>query len=256
MHMYASARPQIPCSPATASYSPALPSASSLTKYSGTYPPIPSAKGGFLVFVDRAKLTLDKRGQDLAPRLQERVADDNLQEALQAFATVLDDVVGEAVGEDLAGERGDGDTGRLAFEDVAEGLKVRIAPPHRGLLELEGRDVGLHADLIRRVHAPPGAVGLRVANLEVGASVGKCLGNGFAVGGYGECFRVWAKVLRGTARDFGGFWKSGGGGLVFSSGNAPRSRGSSPEGRRAPRRFGHESRGATALRWETCLRRW
>lgn len=93
------------------------------------------------------------------------MADDDLQEALQALAAVLDDVVGEAVGEDLARQGGDGDAGGLALEDVAEGLEVRVAPAHRRLLELEGWDVGLHADLVGRVHAAAGAVGLGVADL-------------------------------------------------------------------------------------------
>jgi hypothetical protein len=46
--------------------------------------------------------TLYKRSQHLAPRLQQRVSDDNLQEALQAFPPVLNHIVREAIREDFA----------------------------------------------------------------------------------------------------------------------------------------------------------
>jgi len=46
------------------------------------------------------------------------------KEALKALTPGLDDLVGEAVGEDLAGERGYVDPRRLALEDIVEGLKV------------------------------------------------------------------------------------------------------------------------------------
>lgn len=112
------------------------------------------------------QLTLHKAREDLAPSLQQRVADDDLQEALQALAAVLDHVVAEAVGEDLAGQRGDGDAGRLALEDVAEVLEVGIAPPHGAVSELEGGDVGAADDLVVRVHAAAHAVSARVLDLE------------------------------------------------------------------------------------------
>jgi hypothetical protein len=94
------------------------------------------------------------------------VADDYLQEALQALAAVLDYVVTEAVGEDLAGERRDGDAGGLALEDVAEVLEVGIAPPHAAVSQLEGGDVGPADDLVVRVHAAAHAVGARIFDLE------------------------------------------------------------------------------------------
>jgi hypothetical protein len=52
------------------------------------------------------------------------------KEALKALAPSLNDLVGEAVGEDLAGKRGYVDPCRLAFEDIAEGFKVRVASPY------------------------------------------------------------------------------------------------------------------------------
>lgn len=67
----------------------------------------------------------------------------NAQEALKAFASLLDDFVREAVGEDLAGEGRDVDSRALALEDVTEGFEVGIAPAHEGMSQLECGDVGL-----------------------------------------------------------------------------------------------------------------
>lgn len=93
---------------------------------------------------------------------------DDPQELLQAGAPALDDVVGEAVREDLAGERGDGDAGALALEDVAEVLEVAVAPAHAGLAQLEGRDVGPAHDLVVGVHvARRAAVRPRAAHLDL-----------------------------------------------------------------------------------------
>jgi hypothetical protein len=102
-------------------------------------------------------LTLNKGGQHLAARLQQRVSDDNLQEALKAFAAVFNHVVGEAVRQDLARQWGNGDARRLALEDVAEGFELVVPAAHRRRLELEGGDVGAHYDLVGRVHAAPDA---------------------------------------------------------------------------------------------------
>ena len=87
-------------------------------------------------------LTLHKGGEHFAARLQQRVANDNLQKALQALSAVLDHVVGEAVGEDLAGQRGDGDARRLALQDVAKRLKLAVPAADRRRLELEGGEIG------------------------------------------------------------------------------------------------------------------
>jgi hypothetical protein len=56
--------------------------------------------------------------------LEERVPRNDAEEALEALASGLDDLVGETVGEDFAGERGDVDSRRLALQDIAEGFKV------------------------------------------------------------------------------------------------------------------------------------
>ena len=68
---------------------------------------------------------------------------DDGEEALEALAAALDDLVREAVREDLAGQRGDVHARALALGDVAEGLEVRVPPSHDGVAELEGGDVRL-----------------------------------------------------------------------------------------------------------------
>ena len=72
----------------------------------------------------------------------------NAQEALKAFASLLDDFVREAVGEDLAGEGRDVDSRALALEDVTKGFKVGIAPSYNRVAKFEGGDVGLRAQLV------------------------------------------------------------------------------------------------------------
>ena len=61
------------------------------------------------------------------------MAGDDGEEALKALAATLDDLVGEAVCEDFAGERGDVDAGGLALEEIAEGLKVGVAAADDGV---------------------------------------------------------------------------------------------------------------------------
>jgi len=50
---------------------------------------------------------LDKGTKDFTACLEERVSDDDLEETLEAFPTVFNHVVGEAVCEDFAWERWD-----------------------------------------------------------------------------------------------------------------------------------------------------
>lgn len=101
------------------------------------------------------------------------MADDDLEELLEAGAAALDDVVGEAVGEDLAGQGGDGDAGALALEDVAEVLEVAVAAAHAALAQLEGGDVGAADDLVVGVHVARGAVGARAAHLDLEEVLGR-----------------------------------------------------------------------------------
>jgi len=95
---------------------------------------------------------LQKRAQDLAARLEQRVARHDAEEALEALPSGLDDLIREPVREDLAWERGDIHAGGLVLEDVAEGFKIRIASAHERVAQLEGRDVRLAYNLIVSVH--------------------------------------------------------------------------------------------------------
>jgi len=70
------------------------------------------------------KALLNSAAGRLETHLKERMPRNDAKKALKALAPGLDDLVGEAVGEDLAGERGYVDPRRLALEDIAEGLKV------------------------------------------------------------------------------------------------------------------------------------
>ena len=89
----------------------------------------------------------------------------DLQEALQPLPPVLDDVVAEAVREDLAGKRGDGNAGALTLQNVAEVFEVGVAAADGAVLELEGGNVGPADNLVVRVHAAGCAVGLGIADL-------------------------------------------------------------------------------------------
>lgn len=65
------------------------------------------------------------------------------KEALKALTAGVDNFVREAVREDLAGEGRDGHACGLALEDVAEGLKVGVAPPDGGVAQFECGNVRL-----------------------------------------------------------------------------------------------------------------
>jgi hypothetical protein len=57
--------------------------------------------------------------------LKQRVSCYNLQKALEPFPSALDDLVREAIREDLAGQGWDVDSRTFPLENVSEGLKVR-----------------------------------------------------------------------------------------------------------------------------------
>ena len=81
--------------------------------------------------------------RDGETHLEERVPSDDGEEALEALAAALDDLVREAVREDLSGQRRDVDSCALTFENVAEGFKVAVPSAHKRVPQLEGRDVRL-----------------------------------------------------------------------------------------------------------------
>lgn len=113
----------------------------------------------------QTKLTLHETRQHLAPRLQQWVSNDNLHESLQALPAMLNHVVTEAIGKDLARQRRDRDPRALTLQDVAEVLEIRVTTSDRGLAQLEGGDVGLAKNLIVRIHGATHAVSLRVFDL-------------------------------------------------------------------------------------------
>ena len=59
------------------------------------------------------------------------MADDDLEEFLQAGAASLDHVVGEAIGEHLAGKRRNCHTSTLSLENVTKVVKVAVPPANR-----------------------------------------------------------------------------------------------------------------------------
>lgn len=109
----------------------------------------------------------------LTPRLQKRVSGDDLEEALQTFAAMLDDVVAEPVGENLPWQWGYRDTRAFALEDIAEILEIRVTAAHDGVFQFEGGDVGPAHNLVRRVHVAGCAMGLGVADFYLEEVLGR-----------------------------------------------------------------------------------
>ena len=93
------------------------------------------------------------------------MAHNDLQEPLQSLAAMLNYVVGEAVGEHLPRQGGDGNPFALPLQYVAEVLEVGVAAADGAVLELEGGDVGAANDLVVCVHRAGRSVGLWIADL-------------------------------------------------------------------------------------------
>lgn len=70
---------------------------------------------------------------------------DNAEEALETFSPGLDDLVRKAVREYLAWERRNVHPGGLVLENIAERLKVGVAPAHERVTELECGDIRLRS---------------------------------------------------------------------------------------------------------------
>lgn len=109
---------------------------------------------------------------------------DNLQEPLKSLASVLNDVVAESVGENLARQWRDSHARALALQDIAEILEIGVAAAHDRVLQLEGGDVGSADDLVGGVHVAGCAVGLGIAHLWDWVRTGVWNGGG-------ACGRVW-----------------------------------------------------------------
>lgn len=99
------------------------------------------------------------------PRLQKRVSGDNLEEALQTLAAVLNDIVAEPVGKNLPGEWGYRDARAFALQDITEILKIGVPTAHDGVFQFEGGDVSPAHNLVRRVHVARCAMSLGIADL-------------------------------------------------------------------------------------------
>ena len=140
---------------------------------------------------------------------------DDSEEPLEALAAALDDLVREAVREDLARERGDVHACRLALEDVPEGLEVGVPPPHDRMAKLEGRDIRLLNPLRRQNSTIRGIKAHRRADEH-----GPCIRS------HNQC----TSCVRNLADDctYRGLWAQEGCTYHASAGSVPRFLGSSP----------------------------
>ena len=71
------------------------------------------------------------------------MANDDLEESLQALSALLDHGIVEFVKVDLSGQRRDSNASALTLEDIAEVFKVRITAAHAAVAQLERGDVGV-----------------------------------------------------------------------------------------------------------------
>lgn len=81
------------------------------------------------------------------------MSDDNLQKPLQPPPPILNDTIIKAIDIHLPRQRRNTDAGRLALEEIAKDLKIRVSPSHFGATQFEGGDVGGEADKVGGVAA-------------------------------------------------------------------------------------------------------
>lgn len=93
------------------------------------------------------------------------MSSDDLKESLETFAAVLNHVIAESVGKDLARQRGYRNARTLALQNITEVLEIRVPATHDRVFQFEGGDIGSAHDLVRRVHVSRGAMGLGIADL-------------------------------------------------------------------------------------------
>lgn len=91
-------------------------------------------------------LTLHESAQHTAPRLQKRMSNNNLQEALQAPPPLFDHAVVKAVEVDFTRQRRNRNTRALTLEQVPEDFEVGVAATNFGAAQLESGNVGREAD--------------------------------------------------------------------------------------------------------------
>lgn len=75
--------------------------------------------------------------------LKKGVSSNDIQEPLQPLAASLNYLVGEAVGENLSRKGWNVNPCRLALKNIAECLKVGVAPTHKGMAQFKSRDISL-----------------------------------------------------------------------------------------------------------------
>jgi len=81
------------------------------------------------------------------------VARNDAEEALEALASGFDDLIRKSVGKDFAWEWRDVHSGGFVLEYIAERLKIRIAPTHERVAQLECRDIRLTQRDVPRKYA-------------------------------------------------------------------------------------------------------
>ena len=94
------------------------------------------------------KLTLHESTQHAAARLQKRMSNNDLQEALQPSPPFFDHAVVETVEVDFTRQCGNRNTRALALEQIAEDLEVRVSATHFGTAQLESGNIGREADQV------------------------------------------------------------------------------------------------------------
>lgn len=72
---------------------------------------------------------------------------DDLEEALESLSAVLNDIVGESVGEHFAWKRRYSNAGRFSLKNIPKRLEIRVAAANRGSSQLEGWNVGLKVQI-------------------------------------------------------------------------------------------------------------
>lgn len=98
-------------------------------------------------------LTLYETSQHLAPSLQKRMSNHDLQESLQALSPMLNHIIAESICKDLSRQRWNGNARRFPLQDVAEVFEVRVAPPYTAVAELKCRYIRTTYNLVVGVHA-------------------------------------------------------------------------------------------------------
>ena len=89
----------------------------------------------------------------------------NLQESRQTLSSVFNDIVREAICEDLAWEGRDRDARALSLQNIAEILKVAVSAANCAVSEFESGNVGPGYDFVRRVEVFRCSMCLRVDHL-------------------------------------------------------------------------------------------